>query len=613
MNEKGGGPVTMEESARRVVTEFLQSVVAVDDMAFFGPQVAALGASSGGARVPRARPGAKPKKHRLSALTKPSVTADVPEQALDAKKLIDGFADHGLVCAVMRPARDEPVINRVVTVARRSDIVILDWELNGDRGAVAKRIIKRVVLDESGGSLRSSHPRLRLVAIYSGAIDLHSITKQVKTLLASLKGLPSVSEDGPFAIVAGLVRIVVFAKPTTRLDGEDAGLAELRKRQVRADELPTRLIEEFSALTMGLVPHVALASLAALRRNTHRILGRLRANLDPGYLWHRATQSHPADAEEHLVQLVGSELRSVLDDERVGRWADITAIEQWLNHQNVVDYAPAFKATSPITAPDVLLLLRKGAVGGGKEEPDRNKDVRDKFKQMCVDKDPHKKKDIAAFASTPDEAHLSNERFAALMLLRHRYDSPAPRLELGAVISCIEKPRPARRPKKLESKPGEESGDPAAVKPATTATKEVAKPVHRTYWLCIQPLCDSVRLKGDVPFPLLPLEIPDDKNPRFDMLLPDDAGGYLRLRVAKKPRRLKLEDFSVQPAESDCVIAQQRGRRKHFEFLSTSGKWYRWIAELKADQALRIVQHVSNEFSRVGLTESEWLRLWATR
>ena len=40
-------------------------------------------------------------------------------------------------------------------------------------------------------------------------------------------------------------------------------------------------------------------------------------------------------------------------------------------------------------------------------------------------------------------------------------------------------------------------------------------------------------------------------------------------------------------------------------------KKYEWIAELKTEHAQRAAEEFGREFSRVGLTESEWLRIKA--
>lgn len=53
----------------------------------------------------------------------------------------------------------------------------------------------------------------------------------------------------------------------------------------------------------------------------------------------------------------------------------------------------------------------------------------------------------------------------------------------------------------------------------------------------------------------------------------------------------------------------------NFEDLLPSGKAkeYEWIAELKPLHVQRMSEHVGREFSHIGLTKSEWLRLQVDR
>jgi hypothetical protein len=107
---------------------FAQTMVVVDDMATqAGPNdtITIL-------RPPR----------RLGAISTPETTETVKVQerppeahALDAKSLIDNAMDLGLVCSVLRPRKGENIRRRVKRVARCADIVCLDWEIYGDRGA----------------------------------------------------------------------------------------------------------------------------------------------------------------------------------------------------------------------------------------------------------------------------------------------------------------------------------------------------------------------------------------------------------------------------------------------------------------------------------------------
>ncbi len=564
----------MLDSARQVARDFLQSVVVVDDRAMMGSEPATSQLPQDAFNDTQVLiPDAAEQRRSRSRGRKPALVPPTPlvqplgvdEQALDAKVLVDGFAEHGIVCGVIRPTANDAAVERTVKAARRADIVVLDWELNGDGGETSTEVVQQLVREEAEPSI---HGRLRLIAIYSGALDLRQIAQHLLTTLSRSKAHVRFRRRGDFAISAGLVRIVVFSKPTSRLTAPGNALKALRRRVITGADLPERLIDEFTTLTTGLVPHVALASLAALRRNTHRVLARLQADLDPAYLWHRATQARPADAEDHLVELVTSELHSILDDENVGSWANIDAIRQWIARDGRADYSSAFGEIASRTPADLEALLVKGAAG----KASSNQDVRDKFKKMCVEKRAHASK-IAGFAPSVVAAERANERLAALMSLRTRYENPAPTLELGTILST-------------------------------------GRGASKAYWMCVQPRCDSVRLEKESAFPLLPLRTsPADS--KFDVLLPIGSSGYKRFRVAKKPSDIRVPHFQVSPPEGDSVIGVKRG--KGFAFKAQNGRWYTWVAELKPNHAQRIVQQVANEFSRVGLSESEWLRLWSTK
>jgi hypothetical protein len=571
---------TLAESTRGVAKDFLQTVVVVDDQATLGIEIPSAASDALPARIEAVAvaPDESSTRTRVRRARPELVTPDsvpertlTPEQALDAKTLVDGFAEHGIVCGVIRPLAGDDAVERTVKAARRADIVVLDWELNADHGGTTLEIIRRLIQDEIDAK-SMAQPRLRLIAVYSGALRLDQIASRIRTNIKKTTAGVRVRKDGAFALISGMARIVVFSKPTTRFSSGGRVLKGYSDRVINTADLPDVLINEFAALTAGLVPNVALASMAALRRNTHRVLAQLQAELDPAYLWHRATQVRPADAEEHLVQLVAGELHAVLEDERVGEWANIDAIEQWIQQDGRTDFQKAFDEKAERTPTDIKELLTKGAAVGLGEV---NQQIRDKFRKMCSDKGAHSK-DIAGFAKNAAAATHANEKFATLMSLRTRYENPTPRLELGTVVS---KGRGKRR----------------------------------SYWLCVQPRCDSVRLKGEIPFPMIPV-LPvnkGDKNEKFEILLPSSVGHHLRFRISKKPGEIRAPTFAVNPPEGDVVLATKT--RSGFAFIATNRDRYYWEAELKAEHAQRIAQQIANEFSRVGLNESEWLRLWASK
>jgi hypothetical protein len=112
-------------------------------------------------------------------------------------------------------------------------------------------------------------------------------------------------------------------------------------------------------------------------------------------------------------------------------------------------------------------------------------------------------------------------------------------------------------------------------------------------------------------FPLLPLEVvgEGDRTPS-DVTVRDAQapGDYVRLRVVPKPSRIMMRGFTACPpgtgrvhwdAETGSFLeVEVEGRRKS----------WRWVGDLKADHAQRVVERLSSEFSRVGLEEAEALR-----
>lgn len=554
---------SLRETAREIARDFLQSVVVVDDRAAMGseePKAAQI-EGRGFANSDSSVTTTDTRRAGRLSLTPPGekTTDAVPDQALDAKALIDGFADVGLVCAVIRPTPSDQSVGRTVLAAARADIVILDWELNGDDGATTLEIIRQLVAQDGEGHTLT---RLRLIAIYSGEVALRDIAGRIRDNLRE-HGVKPLRKTGPFTVQTGQGRIVVYSKPTSRLGRRQTGLRALQNRIVHPSKLPERLIDEFARLTTGLVPNVALASLAAVRKNTHRILAKMRADLDPAYLWHRATQTRPSDAEDHLVSLVADEISAVIEDERVGKWADLEAIRRWVADDGTTDYANRFNETTPRGAEDVVALLEVGTAG---KDPACEK-AKAKFRKMG-----NVRVDIAAFAKSPKKAAKSNQNFAALLSLRTRYENPPPRLELGTVLAH-------------------------------------GRGSSRKYWLCVQPRCDSVRLKGAVAFPLVPLQRVEDGE--WDLLLPVQEGAYHKFRIGKKPSDLWSVVFPIHPEGGDSVTAQRDSRGYHFR--AHSNARYDWIVELKSDHAQRIAQELGNMFTRVGLTESEWARRWAPK
>jgi hypothetical protein len=289
--------------------------------------------------------------------------------------------------------------------------------------------------------------------------------------------------------------------------------------------------------------------------------------LDAAYLWHRATQAAPEDAEEHLKTIVVEEVASVLDDESVEQVAGIEAIEDWLTLRVPTnDYQARFGLGQARTRADAVNLLSHGMSSDTPE----SKAAKAAFHTLA--KSPHTKTaDRQCFASTAVEGTAAQENFAALLSIRTRYSAPTPRLTLGTVMRTEQ---------------------------AATAS----------YWVCVQPICDCVRLAKETAFPLLPLTAGGDS---FDLVLLTAGQPSLRLKLEAKPLNILMARFAPNTGARGVVEAVKDGTNWYFS--DTSNTRYEWLAELKPHHALRVADIISGELRRVGLAESEWLRLWSKR
>ena len=427
---------------------------------------------------------------------------------------------------------------------------MLDWELHRDGGKTARQLIK-AVLDQDANAPRK---RLRVIAIYTGQPGLGQIMDDVRGHLAV--GEQAIADDG-MTLTQDNFRIAAFSKPL-----EQDLRPELARRQVSETELPARLATEFARLTEGLVPAVAMAALAAIRTDTHRILQALRKDLDIGYLGHRVASGFPEDAEAHLVEMVSAEIASVLTENNVGAKADLAAIRIWLERARSGDDSlkcgSALEPSQTVTADALEKML---TIGLGLDEERTKHDLSEKkFKAI-------RKKAAHLFTNDAEAAEASADIFGLRMAVRTIYTRPPRVLRLGTIVLHADE-----------------------------------------YLVCLQPVCDSIRLDPGVPrgFPFLPLIVADGDGARHDFVIQNpETDGLLRLRLQPKPQHL-VSFFFLCGANRTVEARKLRGR---WVFSDKRPRHFHWVAELKPEFAQRVAVNLASEIARVGLAESELVRL----
>ena len=526
-------PSALTELSVKIVATFLQTVVVVDDKAHLRP----LAESDNGS--PQAEILQSDEKESVgpqaNLIPPPSDAEDhlTDPEDLDAKPLIDGFANEGIACSVLRPAKEDDVVSQAAKVAEIADIVVLDWILDNDNGKRVSGLMRRMIDGSSGTD------RVRLIAIYTGERDLRQVADEAADVLSERFGEPP-DRISDFVLWKGSVRVVVFGKEGTLVPPDDTGLVE---RIVSIPELPNRLILEFAHMMTGLLPSVAIAGLSEVRAQSHKLLTMFSRSLDPAYLGHRVLLPNPAEAEDQVVGMFAAELLSILEYGGVAKQAGLESIRAW------VDEMAESNALRPnclsVTSKDELLgLLEKGvgSLSGWKWE-----------------------NATYAFTSDDYQADEANRQFAKMMHVKTQYGGPPPTLTLGTIL-CVES----------------------------------------TYWICLQPKCDAVRLVGPTAFPMVPMTRVTDQRKDIEIVV-SHGDSWVLLSVPRKPTEIRMFTFESNDTSMKQVTAI-RHEDSMWTIHPTEGPIFEWVAQLKDDHAQRIANEFASSFSRVGVSESEWVR-----
>ncbi|GAA4100291.1 response regulator receiver domain [Nocardioides kongjuensis] len=541
-----------ERHVQKQVLEFLQTVLMIDDEAYRRssplspvdePDDWSSGSASGdlGAPLELRPPPAEPS----------------PDD-LDVQEVSISFGSKGLACAILSPQTTEENDEfkpAFVKTARRADALILDWNMNGDNGKTAEKLVRAVLKED----VKSPRRRLRLITVYTGEPDLQQIAERLSVATGeTLKGVDiSWDDEAKVAFSRGPVRVSVFAKKHVQ---SLAPALEGRRKSIA--ELPTLVVEDFSRHSTGLVTSASLSALAGIRNDAHRVLAALGPELDPAILGQRISLPHPEDVERQVEGLIVSEIQAVIQDHEVGSHVGLPRIKEWLAHHKTLP-ARGISSFTEITAALRLKLLSEGF------SDEFFEDLKNAGSSKTRGEKMQKDSGTLLFSTTSEERALSDRLLASRMSLRSRYAKPTPVLQLGSIL--------------------ERGG---------------------AYAVCVQPLCDSVRITGSRAFPLLPLEVAaeGDRLPGDGMLtVPDQRvdGGYVRLRLHARPTDILMETFKATPAG----IVQAKLNRGINRFRPVGDKSWRWVGDLKPDHAQRVVERLSAQFSRVGLDEAEVLRL----
>ncbi|MCA9397779.1 hypothetical protein KC573_03035, partial [candidate division WWE3 bacterium] len=532
---------------------------------------------------------------------------------LNAKIITDQFAEKGIVCSILKPSNREELSSikeTAVKLVTCADIIILDWQLHNDNGALAQEFIRQIATNHG-----TSSNQLRLITIYTGEPDLLSVAEKIDTTLKEQNVEVQRDKSTPILIVDS-IKVIVLAKKAS-------GVAlNLRPYEVDFSELANKVTQEFTSMTAGLISNAVLMALTEIRQNTFKILNNFSKDLDAPFLTHRVLQVDPRDAEEHLTSLLAEELQAILEEAQIGqKTTNLEMIKSWLMSTNF--RVPTTDNHLPLSAVKKLRNIQSANdIETHKRYIENQNDISDAHKEKLHDiyaqdyDDLEQLKrvlmpwidansELSDFLSSTDQDIFSllasgirnwgakprglkddnshtfhftklfsgsakdnfnlDEQLAFVSSTRSFYGNDTRKLTLGTIVECD----------------------------ADDGSK---------YLICVQPKCDTYRLVEPRVFLFLPLSSVL-LGELFNIVVKGD-GTYLRLALEKKPYQLVLLEFS--PDQELQIVITEGG-----EYTTTDDKKYKWIAELRFEHAQRISNRLATELSRVGVNESQWLRRWA--
>ncbi|EGU33478.1 hypothetical protein VIBRN418_11843 [Vibrio sp. N418] len=512
-------------------------------------------------------------------------TAVADQHDFDAKEITKIFAADGKVCAVYEPTSTQD-IESLISVAKKADVAVIDWqivieentineeiddeadaEIDDVRGVYTKQIITQLLSDES---CKNS---VKLLLIYTGETDLEQIAIDVldHLVINNLNDF-SIDKNDSCTIKSSFCKIMVIAK-SNRDDEGGQHAALLRTKRVTYSNLPKFISEQFSLLTCGLLSNFAMESLSEVRRNFNHILSLFSQKLDAAYLAHQSLLPNTHDANELLVELLGSTFMSTLRYKGLNQYIDINLIESWINN-NIKEREFHLKKSDG-TNEDIKIKLEHKKLIELLQPHTVVEDKYSNFVQSQLTQNVSKKKiellaaKFAITLFTEDENYNEiNQNFANLCQHRNILigDNYAPSLSLGTVVKSN---------------------------------------TDSQYYVCIQQRCDSVRLYTGSNRRFLFLSLTVVKDASFDFLTPTG----IKLKVNKGTFALRTVKFNGSDYGNVQSILENGNRFFYPTHYSDKiPEAFEFVVELKDMYAQKIIEEYSGSLSRVGLDEPEWVR-----
>jgi len=491
------------------------------------------------------------------------ITDIINNHELNIQKVSDAFAEQDIACAFVFPdddeIDDEPKYKRIMAAATPSDIVILDWFLKDGDSQLTKRVLKSIAERDS-----SEKGRMRLICIYTAQPDIGEVARDA---IAELR--------------EGGLDFSEICEADGNAKGNHHSLLVLNKQAVAGTELPGKTLEALSKLADGLLPSFALAAVAAIRRNMHHIISRFPASLDDSFVANLLITDPPEDVTELIRELFVSECDAALGLERVA--------DDYLNKKRINDWILVKKKPSKVEEYELdnkektKIKINKDFVLALLEQGLAENKVRLSNGTQHDFKDKKRNKISQALHGGKAKAREGEGQFARFVSLK--------------------------RDTSANSKFTEEW------RPSLTLGTIVRNLSSNKYFYCITPACDTIRLKGKKrSFVMIELEKPEGK----PSLLVPVKDSVEKFRINTKPYCVRTFEFEGDESNgrimANAIVDEERNKTFIFQ-TPVNGKRkpikFEWLGEVRRNRANRDMAELNREWLRLGIKDSEYLRLAA--
>ncbi len=550
-------PETLQDYSKKAAESFVQTAVFIDDQIYRKRETTVETVDPPQAReltINTEKTGNRENNNRASTTQR----GTAKETVCDGYEIINSFAKKKIVCSMYEPKStpDGPQIDdSIIPLCTSADIVIVDWNLHSDNGVKAIDLIKDLI----NQTTQDVPEQIRLVLVYTQEINLFVVADDVFDAINDDIGgeFQPIMDENNLAFRTRNSRVVILGKP-----GRER--AEVVRRNV-VDEigLADFAVEEFAKLASGILQGATLRCLAEIRNNSRKILSRFNHDLDPAFLTHRALGLETEDALGHIVPLLISEIESVLEDALPNPLMSDDVLRDWcMNVWEPGDHLSQdyrvernFKHIAGDICTKGFKIARK-LHNVGPNPNNKGNYVKEAEKFLL-----------------PSEDSDANLRFAHFMASRTFYEENHKMLMLGSILHDR---------------------------------------VQDQYLLCIQPVCDSVRLKKRRTFVFVKLhkkEINGAQSVSHVVVKPNNS----IVELLYKPNSYECFSTSFEPDKKLKAVIAKPNNQNELYFEDIFRNRYYWMGQLRTSHAQDAVGRFASNISRIGLTNSEWLRLLAKR